>query len=62
MSVARSLVAGHILEEQLFPYPQLREKDQEVLRMMVALRPKASSGWSRSILIQGVRTTWWKRR
>src|SRR3984957_20429953 len=35
MSVAKSLVAGHILEDQLFPYPQLREKDQEVLRMMV---------------------------
>jgi acyl-CoA dehydrogenase family member 9 len=35
MSVAKSLVAGHILEEQLFPYPQLREKDQEVLRLMV---------------------------
>src|SRR5580704_14213333 len=35
MSVAKSLAAGHILEEQLFPYPQLRDKDQEVLRMMV---------------------------
>jgi acyl-CoA dehydrogenase family protein 9 len=35
MSVAKSLVAGHILEEQLFPYPQLCEKDQEVLRQMV---------------------------
>jgi acyl-CoA dehydrogenase family protein 9 len=35
MSVAKSLVAGHILEEQLFPYPQLCEKDQEVLRLMV---------------------------
>src|SRR6202521_1713750 len=35
MSVAKSLVAGHILEDQLFPYPQLREKDQEVLRLMV---------------------------
>jgi hypothetical protein len=35
MSVAKSLVAGHILEEQLCPYPQLRQKDQEVLRMMV---------------------------
>ncbi len=35
MSVAKGLIAGHILEDQLFPYPQLRDKDQEVLRMMV---------------------------
>ena len=35
MSVAKSLVAGHILEEQLFPYPPLREKDQEVLGAMI---------------------------
>src|SRR5271169_1723536 len=35
MSVAKNLVAGRILEEQLFPYPALRAKDQEVLRMMV---------------------------
>src|ERR1700691_3361705 len=35
MSVAKNLVAGRILEEQLFPYPSLRDKDQEVLRMMV---------------------------
>jgi alkylation response protein AidB-like acyl-CoA dehydrogenase len=35
MSVAKSLVAGHILEDQLFPYPRLRDKDQEDLRMMV---------------------------
>ena len=35
MSVAKSLAAGHILEDQLFPYPELRGKDQEVLRMMV---------------------------
>ena len=35
MSVAKSLVAGHILEEQLFPYPQLGGKDQEVLRQML---------------------------
>src|ERR1700727_3608674 len=35
MSVAKELIAGHILEDQLFPYPQLRDKDQEVLRMMV---------------------------
>src|SRR4030088_2722995 len=35
MSVAKNLLAGRILEDQLFPYPQLRVKDQEVLRMMV---------------------------
>src|ERR1700732_2955425 len=35
MSVAKNLMSGRILEELLFPYPQLREKDQEVLRMMV---------------------------
>src|SRR5258708_15829610 len=35
MSVAKKLIAGHILEDQLFPYPQLRDKDQEVLKMMV---------------------------
>src|SRR5258708_36898661 len=35
MSVTKNLVAGHILEDQLVPYPQLRDKDQEVLRMMV---------------------------
>src|ERR1700734_2433054 len=35
MSVAKGLIAGHILEDQLFPYPQLRDRDQEVLRMMV---------------------------
>ena len=35
MSVAKGLIAGHILEDQLFPYPLLRDKDQEVLRMMV---------------------------
>src|ERR1700724_541732 len=35
MSVAKNLLAGRILEDQLFPYPQLRDKDQEVLRMMV---------------------------
>src|ERR1700761_948784 len=35
MSVAKSLAAGHILEDQLFPYPELRAKDQEVLRMML---------------------------
>jgi len=31
MSVVKSLVAGRILEEQLFPYPRLRDKDREVL-------------------------------
>src|SRR5277367_649282 len=35
MSVAKGLIAGHILEDQLFPYPQLRDKDREVLGMMV---------------------------
>jgi acyl-CoA dehydrogenase family protein 9 len=35
MSVAKNLMAGRILEEQLFPYPGLREKDREVLGMMV---------------------------
>ena len=35
MSVAKELIGGHILEDQLFPYPRLREKDQEVLGMMV---------------------------
>ena len=33
MSVAKGLIAGHILEDQIFPYPQLRDKGQEVLRM-----------------------------
>ncbi len=35
MSVAKGLFAGRILEEGLFPYPQLRDKDQEVLGMML---------------------------
>src|SRR6202049_3263182 len=35
MSVAKNLIAGRILEDQVFPYPPLRDKDQEVLRMMV---------------------------
>src|ERR1700732_3179843 len=35
MSVAKNLAAARILEDRLFPYPQLRQKDQEVLRMMV---------------------------
>src|SRR5580692_5619890 len=35
MSVAKSLMAGRIVEDSLFPYPQLREKDREVLGMML---------------------------
>ena len=35
MSVVKGLVAGRILEEQLFPYPQLRDKDREVLGAML---------------------------
>jgi acyl-CoA dehydrogenase family protein 9 len=35
MSVAKNLIAGRILEEQLFPYPSLRDKDREVLGMMI---------------------------
>ena len=35
MSVAKNLMAGRILEEQLFPYPRLRGKDREVLGMML---------------------------
>jgi acyl-CoA dehydrogenase family member 9 len=35
MSVAKNLLAGKILEEQLFPYPRLRDKDREVLGMML---------------------------
>jgi acyl-CoA dehydrogenase family protein 9 len=35
MSVAKNLMVGRILEEQLFPYPGLRDKDREVLGMMV---------------------------
>src|ERR1700693_847858 len=35
MSVAKSLVAGRILEDQLFPYPSLRDKDREVLGAML---------------------------
>jgi hypothetical protein len=31
MSVAKSLVAGRILEDPLFPSPSLRDKDREVL-------------------------------
>jgi alkylation response protein AidB-like acyl-CoA dehydrogenase len=35
MSVAKSLVGGRILEDQLFPYPRLRERDREVLGQML---------------------------
>jgi acyl-CoA dehydrogenase family protein 9 len=35
MSVAKNLAAGRILEDQLFPYPRMRAKDQEVLGAMV---------------------------
>src|SRR5271168_5318109 len=35
MSVAKNLAAGRILEEQLFPYPRMRDKDQEVLGLMI---------------------------
>src|SRR5271165_965792 len=35
MSVAKGLLAGRIVEEGLFPYPQLRPKDREVLAMML---------------------------
>jgi alkylation response protein AidB-like acyl-CoA dehydrogenase len=35
MSVAKNLMSGKILEDRLFPYPSLRDKDREVLGMMV---------------------------
>jgi len=35
MSVAKGLMAGKILEEDLFPYPALRDKDREVLASML---------------------------
>src|ERR1700760_2892979 len=35
MSVVKGLVAGRILEEELFPYPPLRDKDREVLGSML---------------------------
>jgi acyl-CoA dehydrogenase family protein 9 len=35
MSVAKNLMTGRILEERLFPYPGLRDKDREVLGMVV---------------------------
>jgi hypothetical protein len=30
MSIAKNLIAGHILEGQLFPYPQLRDRDRDI--------------------------------
>src|ERR1700748_1495503 len=35
MSVAKGLVAGRILEDQLFPYPSIRPKDQKVWGAML---------------------------
>src|SRR5258708_7316480 len=35
MSVAKNLMAGRIHANRLFPYPTLRDKDREVLGMMV---------------------------
>ncbi len=34
-SVAKSLLFGEIVEENLFPYPHIRERDREMLTMMV---------------------------
>jgi acyl-CoA dehydrogenase family protein 9 len=46
-SFAKNLFFGEILEENLFPYPQMRERDREMLGMMVDsidqfLDPKAA--------------------
>jgi acyl-CoA dehydrogenase family protein 9 len=35
MSVAKNLMAGRILEDRLFPYPRMRDKDREVLGLMI---------------------------
>jgi acyl-CoA dehydrogenase family protein 9 len=35
MSVAKNLLAGRIVEDNLFPYPRMREKDREVLGLMI---------------------------
>jgi acyl-CoA dehydrogenase family member 9 len=35
MSVAKNLMAGRIVEDDLFPYPRLRDRDREVLGMML---------------------------
>src|ERR1700719_2662715 len=67
MSVAKNLMAGRILEDRLFPYPRLRDKDREVLGMMIDaidqfLGPKHQDvkRWDREALqpaefIQGLR-------
>jgi alkylation response protein AidB-like acyl-CoA dehydrogenase len=67
MSVAKSLLAGRIVEDSLFPYPRLREKDREVLGMMLDaidqfLTPRHAefAGWDREAaqpqeFIQGLR-------
>ena len=34
-SVAKNLFFGEIVEENLFPYPAMRERDREMLGMMV---------------------------
>jgi len=34
LSVAKNLFFGEIVEENLFPYPQMRERDREMLSMM----------------------------
>jgi acyl-CoA dehydrogenase family protein 9 len=35
MSIVKNLFTGRILDEQLFPYPRLRDRDREVLGMML---------------------------
>jgi alkylation response protein AidB-like acyl-CoA dehydrogenase len=67
MSVAKSLLAGRIVEDSLFPYPRLREKDREVLGLMLDaidqfLSPRHGDfkGWDREAaqpeeFIQGLR-------
>ncbi len=67
MSVAKSLLAGRIVEDSLFPYPRLREKDREVLGMMLdaidqflSPRREEFKGWDREAaqpeeFIQGLR-------
>jgi acyl-CoA dehydrogenase family protein 9 len=54
MTVAKSLLAGRIVEDSLFPYPRLREKDREVLGMMLdaideflASRAQEFKSWDR---------------
>jgi acyl-CoA dehydrogenase family member 9 len=67
MSVAKNLAAGRILEDQLFPYPRMRERDREVLGAMVdaideflAPQQQAFKQWDREAqqpaeFIQGLR-------